>query len=177
MPRGGLRVYLVGGAVPTGRWGGQLLVTHRQPGGRYTRYSASFPSDSVVFDTTRADLTRAVLEGVAFGLRDSFELIKASSGAGISQVRVSGGGAKSPLQMPAGNAHFASQRLNSEISVPVVKLRIRPIQPTIRLTVLLQLPEQEPGQQFRPDLPVPGLPNPVSNCLDLRSPKLTHVNA
>ncbi|MBK7784574.1 MAG: hypothetical protein IPJ57_08785 [Gemmatimonadetes bacterium] len=49
--------YLVGGAVPTGRWGGQLLVTHRQPGGRYTRYSASFPSDSVVFDTTRADLT------------------------------------------------------------------------------------------------------------------------
>lgn len=44
-----------------------------------------------------AHMTRAVLEGVAFGLRDSFELIKAASGAGISQVRVSGGGAKSPL--------------------------------------------------------------------------------
>jgi xylulokinase len=42
-------------------------------------------------------MTRAVLEGVAFGLRDSFELIKAASGAGINQVRVSGGGAKSPL--------------------------------------------------------------------------------
>ncbi|HMN59105.1 MAG TPA: xylulokinase [Anaerolinea sp.] len=42
-------------------------------------------------------LTRAVLEGVAFGLRDSFELIKAAGLSGISQVRVSGGGARSPL--------------------------------------------------------------------------------
>lgn len=51
--------------------------------------------------TTRhsaAHLTRAVLEGVAFGLRDSFALIQASAaGREIKQVRVSGGGAKSPL--------------------------------------------------------------------------------
>ena len=47
---------------------------------------------------TRGHMTRAVLEGVAFGLRDSFELIKTSeSGKHIEQVRVSGGGAKSPL--------------------------------------------------------------------------------
>lgn len=46
---------------------------------------------------TRAHLTRAVLEGVAFGLRDSFELIKASPAGLINEVRVSGGGAKSPL--------------------------------------------------------------------------------
>lgn len=45
---------------------------------------------------TRAHLTRAVLEGVAFGLRDGFELIRASA-PHISEVRVSGGGAKSPL--------------------------------------------------------------------------------
>ncbi len=45
---------------------------------------------------TRGHLTRAVLEGVAFGLRDSFELIK-NSGLTIKEVRVSGGGAKSPL--------------------------------------------------------------------------------
>jgi xylulokinase len=38
-----------------------------------------------------------VLEGVSFGLRDSFELIKSGGGAAITQVRVSGGGAKSPL--------------------------------------------------------------------------------
>jgi xylulokinase len=46
---------------------------------------------------SRAHLTRAVLEGVAFGLRDSFELIKSAGLPGIEQVRVSGGGAKSPL--------------------------------------------------------------------------------
>ncbi|MBI9045903.1 MAG: xylulokinase [Anaerolineaceae bacterium] len=42
-------------------------------------------------------LTRAVLEGVSFGLRDSFELMKAAGLADISQVRITGGGAKSPL--------------------------------------------------------------------------------
>jgi xylulokinase len=46
---------------------------------------------------TQAHMTRAVLEGVAFGLRDSFELMKAAGLAEICQVRVSGGGAKSPL--------------------------------------------------------------------------------
>jgi xylulokinase len=42
-------------------------------------------------------LSRAVLEGVAFGLRDSFELVKSAGLSQIRQVRVSGGGARSPL--------------------------------------------------------------------------------
>ncbi len=46
---------------------------------------------------TPAHLTRSVLEGVAFGLRDSFELMKSVGLAEITQVRVSGGGAKSQL--------------------------------------------------------------------------------
>ena len=46
---------------------------------------------------TRDHMTRAVLEGVAFGLRDSFELMKNAGIADIRQVRISGGGAKSPL--------------------------------------------------------------------------------
>jgi xylulokinase len=46
---------------------------------------------------TRAHMTRAVLEGVAFGLRDSFELIKSAGLTAIRQVRVSGGGARSAL--------------------------------------------------------------------------------
>jgi len=46
---------------------------------------------------TMPHMTRAVLEGVAFGLRDSFELIKSAGLASIQQVRVSGGGARSPL--------------------------------------------------------------------------------
>jgi xylulokinase len=40
---------------------------------------------------------RAVLEGVAFGLKDIFELIKNAGLTKIDQVRVSGGGAKSLL--------------------------------------------------------------------------------
>ncbi|MFP5260707.1 MAG: xylulokinase [Blastocatellia bacterium] len=45
----------------------------------------------------RAHMTRAVLEGVAFGLRDSFELIKGAGLGALGQVRVSGGGARSLL--------------------------------------------------------------------------------
>jgi xylulokinase len=46
---------------------------------------------------SRDHLTRAVLEGVAFGLRDSFELMRGAGLPPIRQVRVSGGGAKSSL--------------------------------------------------------------------------------
>lgn len=45
----------------------------------------------------RPHMTRAVLEGVAFGLRDNMELMKQSGLGQITQVRVSGGGAKSAL--------------------------------------------------------------------------------
>ncbi|HYP29654.1 MAG TPA: xylulokinase [Blastocatellia bacterium] len=45
----------------------------------------------------RGHLTRAVLEGVAFGLKDSFALIQGAGLGAIEQARVSGGGAKSAL--------------------------------------------------------------------------------
>jgi len=45
----------------------------------------------------RCHLTRAVLEGVAFGLKDSFTLINNAGLGDITQVRVSGGGVKSAL--------------------------------------------------------------------------------
>lgn len=45
---------------------------------------------------SKRHMTRAVLEGVSFGLRDSLELIK-GLGVPIEQVRASGGGARSPL--------------------------------------------------------------------------------
>lgn len=48
--------YLVGGEVPAGRWGGQLLLTHRRPDGRYERFTAQVPADRVALDTARADL-------------------------------------------------------------------------------------------------------------------------
>lgn len=47
-------------------------------------------------DTTRADMTQAVLEGVAFGLRDSLEIAR-SIGVHPQRTKICGGGAKSPL--------------------------------------------------------------------------------
>ena len=47
-------------------------------------------------DTTRADITQAVLEGVAFALRDSVEVAR-SIGVAIPRSNLCGGGAKSPL--------------------------------------------------------------------------------
>jgi xylulokinase len=44
----------------------------------------------------KAHLARSVLEGVAYGLRDSLELISAS-GPPIERIRISGGGASSPV--------------------------------------------------------------------------------
>jgi xylulokinase len=46
---------------------------------------------------TRAHITRAVLEGVAFGLKDSFTLIQNAGLGSITQVRASGGGTKGAL--------------------------------------------------------------------------------
>ncbi|MBC8446110.1 MAG: xylulokinase [Chloroflexi bacterium] len=45
---------------------------------------------------TQAHLTRAVLEGVAFGLRDCVELLRTAGSDAQMQVRISGGGARSP---------------------------------------------------------------------------------
>ena len=47
-------------------------------------------------DTVRADLMQAVLEGVAFAIRDSFEVARSLS-LDIPRSRLCGGGAKSPL--------------------------------------------------------------------------------
>ena len=50
----------------------------------------------MTMDTTRADMVQAVLEGVAFAIRDSFEVAK-SLGISIPRSNLCGGGAKSPL--------------------------------------------------------------------------------
>ena len=50
----------------------------------------------MTMDTTRADMTQAVLEGVAFALRDSLEVARAL-GIHIERTKICGGGAKSPL--------------------------------------------------------------------------------
>ncbi len=50
----------------------------------------------LTMDSSRADMTQAVLEGVAFAMRDSFEVAK-SLGINIERTKICGGGAKSPL--------------------------------------------------------------------------------
>ena len=67
----------------------------------------------MTMDTTRADLTQAVLEGVAFAIRDSFEVAK-SLGLDITSSKICGGGAKSPLWKKI----FANV-LNIKLEVPV----------------------------------------------------------
>lgn len=47
-------------------------------------------------DTTRADMTQAVLEGVAFAMRDCYEIAR-ELGINITETKICGGGAKSPL--------------------------------------------------------------------------------
>ena len=50
----------------------------------------------MTMDTTRADLVQAVLEGVAFAIRDSVEVAR-SLGISITSSKICGGGAKSAL--------------------------------------------------------------------------------
>lgn len=50
----------------------------------------------MTMDTTRADMTQAVLEGVGFAIRDSFEIAKLL-GIDIKRTKITGGGSKSPL--------------------------------------------------------------------------------
>ena len=50
----------------------------------------------MTMDTTRSDMVQAVLEGVTFAIRDSFEVAK-SLGLDIKRSKICGGGAKSPL--------------------------------------------------------------------------------
>lgn len=62
---------------------------HNDPSARGTFIGLSM-------DTSRADMTQAVLEGVAFAIRDSFEVAK-SLGIHIERTKICGGGAKSLL--------------------------------------------------------------------------------
>ena len=65
----------------------------------------------MTMDTSRADMTQAVLEGVAFALRDSLEVAK-SLGIDLKRTKICGGGAKSPLWKAT------ASEIPSDISVP-----------------------------------------------------------
>ena len=65
--------------------------------------------------TTRADMTLAILEGVAYSLRDNLEAIK-KLGINATSARIIGGGAKSPLwcQIMANVLNLRVDKINSD---------------------------------------------------------------
>lgn len=63
-------------------------------------------------DSTRAEMTQAVLEGVIFGLRDGLEAAR-NAGLNVTRSTICGGGAKSPLWR-----EIAANVLNLELEVP-----------------------------------------------------------
>ena len=69
----------------------------------------------ISMDTTKTEMTQAVLEGVAFGLRDSLEAAK-SMGIKIDRAKICGGGAKSELWRK-----IIANVLNIEIDVPQIE--------------------------------------------------------
>jgi xylulokinase len=64
---------------------------------------------------TRGHMTRAVLEGVGFGLRDNMELMREAGLEAVDQVRVSGGGARSELWR---------QILSDILDVPLARVNV-----------------------------------------------------
>ena len=69
----------------------------------------------LTMDTTRTDMTQAVLEGVAFAIRDCLEVAK-SLGISVPRSKICGGGAKSPLWRKI----FANV-LNIDIDIPAAE--------------------------------------------------------
>lgn len=66
----------------------------------------------MTMDTSRSDLTQAVLEGVAFAIRDSLEVAR-TLGIDIRRSKICGGGAKSPLWKT-----IMANVLNIQLDVP-----------------------------------------------------------
>ena len=97
--------YLVGGEVPAGRWGGQLLITRRRPGGLHQRFSLRAPSSQVEFDTAGADLT---IGGNTVRQRDGTYQLKARVPGTAGEVKID------VTLVPAPNRYFPPVELSDD---------------------------------------------------------------
>jgi hypothetical protein len=101
--------YLVGGEVPRGRWGGQLLIAHRRADGGYERFKAAFPDSSVRIDTLHADVSlgpNSVIQG------DGVYHLTASAPGPSGSARVD------VTIRPAPNRYFPPAELGSAADFP-----------------------------------------------------------
>jgi hypothetical protein len=97
--------YLIGGAVKSGQWGGQILVTRRRPDGSYQRFVAQEPSPKVQFDTARADLR--IGESSVHQRRGEYRLSGTAAGtAGTARFEV--------VLTPAQNRYFPPVELRDD---------------------------------------------------------------
>jgi hypothetical protein len=105
--------YLIGGEVSlksradnsSGRWGGQILVTHRRADGKYDRFVAQAPPAEIGFDTARADL--AIGQGSVRQRNGLYQLhAKAPGGGGTVQIDVQ--------LVPAPNRYFPPVELRDD---------------------------------------------------------------
>lgn len=103
--------FIVGGAVPSGAWGGQVLVTLHREGGEARRFVATLPSSAVKFSTSRADLS--IGESSVVVLSDGRYAVRA-------RARAERGGGEVQVALtvtPAPGAYFPGAELNDGESV------------------------------------------------------------
>ena len=86
------------------------LMGERSP---WNDSSARGTFTGLTMDSSRADITQAVLEGVSFAVRDMYEFAK-KTGVNLTSTMICGGGAKSPLWRK-----MIANILNMRVDVPV----------------------------------------------------------
>ena len=100
--------FIVGGAVPNGRWGGQLLLTLHEEGRPARRFASSVPSSAVRFSTVDANVD--IGDGRVRVLEDGRYAVTA-------RVREERGGSEATVDLtiaPAPGAYFPGASLGSE---------------------------------------------------------------
>ena len=98
---------IVGGLVPDGPWGGQVLITLHEQGGTSRRFVAAVPAAGVRFSTTRADLTMGA---------SSVHVLPDGRYAVHARAREEGGAATAEVTLtvtPTPGAYFPGAALSS----------------------------------------------------------------
>jgi hypothetical protein len=100
---------LAGGDIPGGRWGGEVLVTLREQGGRERRYVAAVPGTAVSLSTTAANLEvgDSHVRVMANGDYEVFARARALDGTGDARVHL--------VVTPAPRAYFPGAALGGDV--------------------------------------------------------------